>query len=229
MWSGFVGLMSAEKPPWWGIPAVTAGATMLGAFVAFSSTRASDKRKQKAEDARRYDEDIRKHCSKFLAQTDEYKKQAQEFNRLNAAESTAKAVDPKTGETMLKSTIALRAESAARKKASVALNQLEFIAPKKLHDLCLQLYVAAMRIDMQSLSDKATNDDFKNKRRLVRNELRRTIKLKPLPRKAPLRARVKRRIRNPKNFWTDFQNSKADWNEKKEAKKLAKAAKNKNT
>ena len=226
-WPGFLGLMGAEKAPWWGIPAVTAGATILGAIVAFTSTRASDRRKQKAEDARRYDEDIRKYCSKFLAQTDEYKKQAQEYNRLDAAESTAKAVDPKTGEAMLKSTIALRAQSAARKKASVALNQLEFIAPKKLHDLCLQLYVAAMRIDMQSLSDKATNDDFTNKRRIVRNELRRTIKLKPLSRKAPLRARIKRRIKNPKSFWTDYQKWDANRIAKSEAKKAAKEAKKK--
>lgn len=224
-WPGFLGLMSAEKAPWWGIPGVTAGATMLGALVVFLSTRASDNRKQDAEDARRYDEDIRKYCSKFLVHIDEYKKQAQEFNHLNEAKSMVKAVDPRTGDMIFKKTIVLRAEIKARTKASAALNQLQFIAPLKLHDLCLQLYAAALRIDMQSLNDKTTNDDFKNKRRLVRNELRRTIKLKPLPRKAPLGARVKRRIKNPKSFWTDFQKIKAGWGEKKEAKKLERGQK----
>lgn len=82
---------------------------------------------------------------------------------------------------------------------------------------------------MLEKNDKATNDEYRFRRRAVLNELRKTIKLKPLPHKAPLRARVKRRIKNPKSFWTDFQQIKAESREKKEAKKLAKEAKNKTT
>ncbi|MDQ0924550.1 hypothetical protein QF038_003058 [Pseudarthrobacter sp. W1I19] len=208
--SGLAGILSAEKASWWGIPAVTAAATILGAIVAFTSTRASDNRKQKAEDARRYDEEIKDLGSKFLTYTDEYKKNSQDYNRLSKAATYRSVTDAKTGKSMKQSDIALRDQSVARHKAHKALNKLSFVAPESLHGVCRTLIVAAIRIDMLEKNDKTTNDEYRFRRRAVLNELRKTIKLEPLPHKAPLRARVKRRIKNPKSFWTDFQQIKAE-------------------
>ena len=45
--------------PWWWIPAVTAGATLVGALIAATVSWRSDKRKFKADDRRQWDKEIR--------------------------------------------------------------------------------------------------------------------------------------------------------------------------
>jgi hypothetical protein len=45
--------------PWWAVPAITAGATVFGALVAFFSAMWSDHRKRKGEDRRQWDKEIR--------------------------------------------------------------------------------------------------------------------------------------------------------------------------
>ncbi|WP_437770618.1 hypothetical protein [Arthrobacter sp. KNU40] len=208
--------------PWWGVPLLAGIFVLIGALAAFLSTRASDRRKSKNEDARRYDEEIKNLGGKFLTNADEYKKKSQDYARLSKSSTIRSVTDPKTGKMMRQTDIALRDKSKAQHKANEALNQLSFVAPERLHAACRAMLVSALRIDMHEKNDPETDEEFRRRRHLVLNELRRTIKLRPLPRKAPLRARMMRRIRNPKSFWTDFQKLRRSRRENKAEKKLTK-------
>ncbi|MGF9648849.1 hypothetical protein AAIH32_12785 [Pseudarthrobacter oxydans] len=65
-WPGFVGLMTGEKAPWWGIPGVTGAATLVGALIALRSARASDDRKAKAEKEAKRLADTREAAQELL-------------------------------------------------------------------------------------------------------------------------------------------------------------------
>lgn len=215
--------MSAEKPPWWGIPAVTAAATLLGAFVAYTSTRASDNRKTKNEDRRRWDEEVRTHAVKYLKFMDSYMEKTKEhkkFSGFNAA--TYKMVThPKTGEQMKDFELARLQKNKAKVKAQEALDQLSSIAPRRLYQRCLGLFVSVLSMEMEDKVTTELEDHFKSRRRLVRAELRRAMKVEPLPTKASLKSRIKRRVKNPRSFATDYekwQDQRAKIKELKQAK-----------
>lgn len=57
----------ATASPWWGVPVITASAVLVGALVAFVSTRASDSRKFKRDKAERIMVDTRSVGLEYLA------------------------------------------------------------------------------------------------------------------------------------------------------------------
>ncbi|NQD39975.1 hypothetical protein [Glutamicibacter halophytocola] len=59
-----------DSPPWWGIPALTASATLVGALIAFWSARASDKRKHKRDTEERIMMDTRAVGIEYLDAAD---------------------------------------------------------------------------------------------------------------------------------------------------------------
>lgn len=213
--AGLGQILASEKSPWWGIPLITGLATLFGALVAFISTRASDRRKARHEDNRRYDEEIKKICAKFLSHNDEYKKKSQEYTQLKQAKDERSIVDPQTGITMTLSAIAYRDSDTYYKKASKSLDKLSFVAPESLQAACRAIFMIAVEIDMFDKDDKEINDRYTQRRWAVLNELRKTIKLRPLPYRGTLWMKVKGRIRNPKLLLNDFETYKKNRRKKK--------------
>ncbi|NYD78435.1 hypothetical protein [Arthrobacter cupressi] len=219
--NGLGQILAAEKAPWWGIPVITASATLLGAFVSYTSTRASDNRKAKNEDRRRWDEEVRTHCVKYLKYMDSFKEKTNELKKFEGfGAATVKMVtDPKTGESIKEVDLAMRQKKKAQDKARKALDQMASIAPKALYQSCLALFVAVLNM---SMADKVTPEleyKFKSSRSKVRAKLRSAMKVEPLPTKPRLRTRIKRWIKDPSSFVSDFQDRKANRAKIKELKK----------
>lgn len=169
-------LFSQQDAPWWGIPGVTASATVLGALVAYVSTRASDGRKTRNEDRRRWDEDIRSHCSSFLSASDQYFDAALNLKFKIGKETVVMVSQDERSGNFIKERIEGPAD-IAKGKALNALVELELIAPQQLYDASRSLTTHIDDLHKSSEHAQVLQKLYREKRSAVVNELRKVIKV----------------------------------------------------
>ena len=183
VWDYLAHLFSAAQAPWWSTPMLTFITTLLGATIAFTSTRASDKRKQEFDKETRWDKEVRDHCSAFLRSCDEAKDQANEYHRLAVKAASSSGPDTDTGANVDARDAAKKRAISQRDAAKDALIQLSFIAPQELHDAGFGLLASVIRLSGTASTDadeiKRCNDQFRQSRGAVLKQLRLSIKLKP--------------------------------------------------
>ncbi|MDR6794733.1 hypothetical protein J2X12_004119 [Pseudarthrobacter oxydans] len=178
-WTWLATVLSAEKAPWWGIPGVTATATILGAAVAYLSTRASDRRKTKIEDRRRWDQDVRKHGAEFLSAVDEYIDALDAFQRRFRADGGKFYITRDEATDRLMPTIHVEQARVNTAKVTIreALSHLSFLAPRALNESAGNLSDFAMGRDRRNRITEEFMNEYQAVRQEVVVELRKAIKV----------------------------------------------------
>ncbi|MFJ6416477.1 hypothetical protein [Paeniglutamicibacter sp. NPDC091659] len=167
-------------PPWWGVPAISAGAALFGALVGFISTMAADSRKAKREIDRRWDHTIRESATNFLVKIDTYIDWLRERQRLHGQASN-EPDDESAGIRVITAKPTPREQAkAAEEDLWRTVIELDFIAPHPVTAAArnLQGLVSWSRFE-SSVNDYEMRTSIEDARAVFVDTVRTAIALPP--------------------------------------------------
>ncbi|KUM39013.1 hypothetical protein AR689_07615 [Arthrobacter sp. EpRS71] len=157
-----------EGAPWWGVPALTGGATLFGALIAYLSARSADTRKAKREKAERIMIDTRTAGLEFL----------EAVNSISLAfrgqSNPAKALTPNDFLTSVMDGIL--ALQDAWGKFELFAHDDALTTGKTLYDECIVMVLPALDRERESLN----LEDFEEKKLAFVNTLRKASGVSPI-------------------------------------------------